>query len=354
MVVAILALVACAAPSEEQASSRGAKATVQAPAPKGVKVATDTIAPTKVPKAAPTKTMKKEQPTPSPKGEDEMLDISAVSELSRFDSYRLSQRISWQQEGGTKESMTFLIEFVREPPAGRYVVTSGGGAHQMEIIRIGDSNYMGVDGKWRLTQVSSDSFLEQAGWWGQPDALLAPAKGKYLGKEKVNGLDTRHYRYEGNVLLPIKRLDKIEKVTADVWVSTKYDVYTKVIIAWERVDQEGGKGTLSMESTLIDINEPITIKAPEGVKKPTMPDDVPVAEDAKNLTLMDNVISYQVSRPEEEMIAFYKREMPANGWQEQKSPVPVMLDFTKGSRTAKIVLTRQGQMTVVNIVTGEK
>ena len=285
--------------------------------------------------------------------EEDELDFSQLDELSQFESYRISHLMTWKEEGAEEETVEIITEFVREPPAERMVLKSGEDEESSEFIRIDDTTYMNFGDEWMATQASSDDFLGQTGWLGNPEDLVGAEKGKYLGKENVNGLSTKHYRYTQNLLTPGATFGKLEKATADVWVSTKYDVYVKAIFHWEGTDDEGTKGTLDMETNVTDINEPITIELPEGVEKPSVPEDIPLVKDAKDLSIFGNMVSYQVSMSQDKVVEFYEEEMPKNGWDKEEGVIATMMSFTKEDRSVTIMVGEEGDGSTVTIMLSE-
>lgn len=342
-------VVACGPKKKEAAEPAGAAAAVEAPK----------VSPTKTPPAAAAKTATEApaKPTEPPAEEEvEELTFSNVADLGQFDSYRMSHRFSWEWESGETEAMEYLTEFVREPLAQRVVMKGSGegeGAGEMKLIHVGGTSYMKFGDEWMSTGSSAEDMLEQGGWLGGPEGFLGSEKGRYVGRETVNGLPTRHYRYTDNILAPFGGESKITKATSDVWVSTKYDVYVKVIIRWEGTDDQKGKGVFLLESNLTDINEPITIEPPAAGERPEVPEDIPVMDGATEVALMANVITFQVSRPQEEVIEYYKAEMPANGWKSGEGMVPMMMEFSKGSRSANVIVAEQDEKTTVTIMLSE-
>lgn len=361
VIVALSLIVAACGPKKvEVAEGADARATVEAPPPKGVLEATK-VPPTNTPppKDVEKATKAPAKPTPPPTEEEaEELTFSNVTDLDQFDSYRISHRFSWEWESGETEGIEYLTEFVRDPLAQRVVMKGiGEGAgedeDEMELIHVEGTSYMKLGEEWMSTQSSPEDFLQQGGWLGGPEGFLGAEKGRYVGRETVNGLKTKHYRYTENIPAPFGEVSKITKATSDVWVSTKYDVYVKVIIRWEGTEEKKGKGTFVMESKLTDINKPITIEPPEGIEKPEVPDDIPIVDGATGLTLMPNMITFQVNRPQKEVIEFYKAKMPANGWKLGEGLVPMMMDFAKGDRSANVVVAEDGEKAMVTIMLSE-
>lgn len=347
----VLAMLGCGSKAKEgdAAPRGGGRATVAQPPAKGVEVA-----PTKVAKAKPT-VAPKTKPTakPQPAEKADQLIFGKVMDFGKLDTYRVSHVWAFEWADGTKERMEAFTEFVSQPPAQRMVI-KGDDDEEMEIIHIDNVQYMKHDDEWIAMQVSTENVFAQMGWWGGPETFMATSKGDYVGKERVNGLDTKHYHFTQEMLASLSaRGTDVVKATADVWVSTKYAVYVKVLMQWEGTDAQKGKGTFSLESNLTDINKPITIKPPEGVAKPEVPDDIPVIDGAE-VNIMEQMITLRVKRPQAEVVDWYKAQMLAKGWKAEKSPVPTMLQYKKGNRSANVMMNAEGEYTSIVIMVGEQ
>ncbi|MBC7235463.1 MAG: hypothetical protein H5T69_06440, partial [Chloroflexi bacterium] len=143
---------------------------------------------------------------------------------------------------------------------------------------------------------------------------LAEATGNLVGEEQLDGQQTRHYHYDQEGLHFSGYYTQTAQASADVWVSTEHEVYIKATLHWEGEAQDLGKGSFDLESRVTDINQPITITAPEGVTPPELPDDVVLMGDARELALVDKLIYYQTNRSPFEVADYYKFKMPAYGW----------------------------------------
>jgi hypothetical protein len=308
--------------------------------------------PTATPAAAQESTATPVPPAPTKEEAPEKeLVVSELSSLDKFDSYRLRQVTSWEEQDGESGSMEVLTEFVREPMAQRMVFTGKDDGEEwgMESIQVGDTYYMKSDEEWIAVQ-SADFQVEEFGQMWGPEDLLWDSRGKYMGKETVAGMETKHYRYETSDFGLGIGLSRIKEAEADVWVSTKHDVHVKVVMRVVGVDEDGIEGTFTTESYLTDINEPIVIEAPEGVAQPGLPDDIPMADGATEVSSFDTMTTFQVAGPQDEMIDFYKTEMAANGWKLEESPFDAMMSFTKGDRTATIMMAEEDGTTSVTIM----
>ncbi len=178
LVAVIFASASCSSqtkPDEQPTTSEEAKKTAVPPA---------TAAPTtKESTATP-----KPEATAAPESSEEELLLSELSSLDKLDTYHIRNVMAWDEENGKSGSMEMLTEFVREPAAQRTLMKGTDDAEewQMETIQIGDTTYINMDGTWMAMQSSDQEMSETGEIWG-PEDFLWGSKGKYLGKEKVNG-----------------------------------------------------------------------------------------------------------------------------------------------------------------------
>ena len=309
---------------------------------------------TAVPAAKESTATPKPEATATPESSENELLLSELSSLDNLDTYRIRNVMAWDEKDGESGSMEMLTEFVREPAAQRTLMKGTDDAEewQMETIQIGDTTYINMDGTWMAMQSADQEMSETGEIWG-PEDFLWGSKGKYLGKENVNGLDTKHYHYEASDFNSGVQLSDIKEAEADVWVSTKYDVYVKVMMRMVGVNPDGVESTFSIESYLTDINAPITIEAPEGVAKPGLPEDIPMMDGATDVTSLDTFTSFTVSASEDDVIGFYKAQMAAKGWTMEESMIPTMMNFTKGDRNVIIMIAAEGETTSVTIMIEE-
>ncbi len=287
--------------------------------------------------------------------EGEEVTFSEVSELAKFDSYRLKHEWVWKYEGGQEETAEITVEFVRDPAAQRMVMTSSDddGKGGMEMVQIGDVTYTKFGEEWMALQSSTTDALKESGWFGSPEAFLGNTRGKLVGKETINGMATKHYRYEQQSLAPMAQLSKVDKAVADVWVSTEHNVYVQGVMHWEGTSEDKGPATFDLRSNLYDINQPITIEPPQGVEKPAAPEDVPIYAGATELAIMGQIVTFKVAASEADVIAFYQEAMPGQGWTAGDETIPQMLQFSKGDRKVTIMISAEGEGASVTIMQGE-
>ncbi len=93
-----------------------------------------------------------------------------------------------------------------------------------------------------------------------------------------------------------------------------------------------------------------------GVTFGDVPPDVPVVEDTQNLFGSESTVSYFTSLDYNTVLEFYKKEMPANGWNEDTSQTSVetadaaVLYYVKDNRAATVTISFADGQTVVQVL----
>jgi len=312
--------------------------------------------PTKPPAAA--KPTKAPSPTATAEPEEEgPLSLVSAQEL---DSYSQVVRMSGTH-GDEEWGMEMVTEFVREPPAQRYVMRISdetGEETSFEMIQVGDTTYIGggPEGEWMSMTSSESPDLSDTGFIRLEDTFYSD-ECKYKGRQTVNGLQTKHYHCSEKALLAMPNVGGgvIQDAEGDVWVSTKYNVAVRFIFSWKGKDEDGVAVEGRWESDVTDINKPIKIEAPEGVAAAGLPDDIPMIDGARDVNAMMGIVTFIVDKPVKDVTAYYQSAMPKNGWTpEEGAMMPNMLSFSKGDRMANFMLSEEGSTTQVTIMVNEE
>jgi hypothetical protein len=310
--------------------------------------------------ARPTSTPVSVQPT-APQVEDYELD--QASDLSRLNSYRTRYSMKWDTtKDGQKETGSWDVqrEYVRQPPAHRTLWTSlgAGQGDTFELIQIGTDSYMRSGSEWIASTSSDQDLFAGNQFMTDPFGAIAGEKGKLVRRgESANGVSCDHYAFDEGTLGSPFGMVSVTKAKGDTWVSTEFQVVVKYTVHYEgsglAIGGTGGDGTLDIAFDVTDINKPISIQAPEGVK-PAMPQDIPILEGATEVSAMAGVVSFKTTKTVEEVAAFYTTQLLAQGWTKDEGQTPEIVSFTKGSRTAQIMLTAEGGKTRVIIITQDE
>jgi hypothetical protein len=352
-----IALAACGgSKATPQAADTAVPATPRpgdTPVPTSPPQPTDTPVPTLVPTSA----------------VDEELAPDQVIKVTDLNSYRTTIAMTWQgtMTNGQEitASMNMLIEYVREPMAQHMSISGSSLAAQgfteeqpLEMYIIGDKTYMNIMGQWVQTPSSEgsaglgDTFLMTS------DEVLQGAKNsKYEGQETVNGVDTKHYSFDQTGLNAAEMAgSKVDQVQGDIWIAVDGNYVVKMDATMVGTDMNVpgatgsetlSSGSMHMLMNVTDVNKPITIEVPaEATQASQPPQDIPMPDDAADVTSMLGMTTYTTAKTVQEIHDFYKAQMPNNGWTEASDQAfgdLFMMEYTKDGSKASITITTDSQ-----------
>lgn len=314
--------------------------------------------PTQPPPAQPTK-----PPANPSSGTTGQLNLSDVTDgLSALDSYKSAFAMSFdgtQDSQPKKWSLTIAEEYVKDPPAKHTIMTGEGTdvadkTGGFESIEAGGKAYAIIG----TTCVSYDAKDAP-----KPTTTLTPASligdirsSQLLGTETVNGVATLHYAVD---LSNYATSASLTNATSEVWVAQPGNYVVKYIFEGTGQDVVFGQtakttGTMRWTYDLTNINQPLTIKPPDNCGGA---EDIPLMADAQDKSSFGGMTTYSSPSKLEDVVAFYQKEMIANGWQAQEGGTSVpgtmaTLDFTKDKRTVQILITfDQDKQTTTVLIT---
>ncbi len=300
--------------------------------------------------------------------------------LNNLDSYRYLITIT--AEGALAEDMggmgNFGLEgaYTRDPEATHLVMTTPEEAAAAEEMPCGKARceYIVVGEEGWLYDEEADTWTYDttapmvAGFIGPAFFLgiflevwptdLAPAK----EHEDLDGVDTSYYRWtpaaeelEGMGLGTEEEGEVIE-VVIELWIATDLNYPARALMTISGTDAQGREGKATIQIDAFDVNTDITIELPEGAEAaPSLP-DVPTMPDATNIMPMGGMVIYETASSVEEVVDFYRQEMPAQGWTEDEESAFVTedmaaLSFAKDSQQASILVSVEEGQTQVMIMT---
>jgi hypothetical protein len=301
------------------------------------------------PTAEPTEEIVEEE-TAAP---EEATELQATSSLK---SYREKAKWISQNAGEAPVETEILIEFVRDVPARRTVITSDG--ETSDFIQIGDTSYMGSGDEWVTMQTSEGTDISESMMtWTDPSSFVDQCKS--VGRETLNGMATKHYHCDkevfwGQGLIGLNASGvTVDEGSYDFWVSDEYDIAVKTAWVWKGKDADGKAYSWDYQSEIYDIDAPITIDKPAGAGEVGLPDDIPMMDGATEVSAFGQMVAFKVDVSPADVTAFYEQAMAANGWAKQDSPLPTMMSFKKDSRTATLMLGEE-QPTDVTIIVAQE
>jgi hypothetical protein len=350
LVVATLCLAACggaAAPTATQPAPARATAT----SPKAAEIPLLTA--TKQPGATAA------EDTLSLKSRDQGLD--------KLKSYRMRWQSHWTTtESGKSDKGDWMwtAEYTASPLALHYIWTfsdaTDSGSGQMATWQIGDTVYIssaGGDDAGKCVAMSrADQSNSLASSMFTPSVLGSLSGAKYVGTDTVNGIRAKHYVYTEQSA----SLVGFGKVAGDAWVAVDGGYIVKDTMTWEGSagpfgGSSTGKGKGSWTWELSDVNQPITIKAPENCSSGAA--DLPVMADATSKTTVSDMLTYTTPSKPADVVAFYKKEMAKAGWTASEEWTTTgqltNLEFVKGGQTASLTVVSSNQGTTVMITLSE-
>ena len=292
------------------------------------------------------------QPSGISAGGEKPLELSDVSEgLSSLDSYRATFTMSFDgkdAEGQPEQSAwSFVEEYSKNPPAKRTRFTT---SETGDASAVGSFETIEVDGKTYsiFGDVCASAGAEEA---PTADTTFSPSNvigdiesSQFVGAETVNGVSAKHYVVDSSDILA---LGAYTQAKAETWVAdpggfvVKYtfEATGKGTLLFGTSDAEG---TLRWDYEVTSVNQPVDITAPENCGG--APPDVPLMPDATDTSSFGELTSYTSASAFADVVAFYKEQMPANGWAEDTSGAFTAenfttLTFTQDGRTASISIT---------------
>jgi len=293
-----------------------------------------------------------EEPTDEPEADDDDLDVSQVSALDLLDSYRMVQRITWtsEDESGTDQgTMEWQVSYVREPAAVHWLMSGAEGPDSeetyMEMIQVAGETYANFGDEWMA--MTTEDPVENP--WSQAASGYITDDAKRVGRDTVNGYECIHYRTEeADSFAGVGHIGQ-----GEYWLSTEYDIIVRGIASWS-LDSDEESGEWEVEWNVTDINEPISITAPEGVSKPGLPEDVPLMPGAANVSSFAGISSFEIDATAAEVSEFYMGALEDNGWTYESSMIETMHTFSKEGRSLTLMVDDESTPTTVTIMLGEE
>ena len=356
-----LALAACGGkgdktPPSEETAAPTAQATVRSSAAEKEPVAEPTMEAEVVPTDEPT-----DAPAPTPEGESLSL-ASRDTGLDALTSYRLTWHAEWKSMDQGKEDQgawDWTEEYTSDPKARHLSMsipdssdTARTGA--FEMWQIGDTSYMksGEDEECMSFSTEGAEKDIQKGTFN-PSMLGSIEDAKYVGRETINGIPTKHYKYDSKTGM----LAALGEVSGETWVATDGGYVVKDTVKWT-----GGGGLFGLGASttatgdgswtweLSDINEPFEITPPEGCEGSQL--DLPIMPVAKEKTRFGDMIGYKTVGTLAEAVKFYKDELPAAGWKPEGEPTEmgelVMLNYLKDDQKLSVMISgTEGDISVI-------
>ncbi|HEY89589.1 MAG TPA: hypothetical protein G4N98_07640 [Thermoflexia bacterium] len=318
-----------------------------------------------------------EEDAPEAESDEGEIELDPAA-LEGLDSYRTIMIMRFEAEDGTIEETRMEMSATREPAAHRIVMAGGLSADgdSMEIIQIGNQQWMQMGGEWMQTQISDEdvsSFEENLPF--SPDDVQADMleEAEYLGKETINGIRTRHYLLDKQLLEMMEatggmapgEVGEVESAKMELWIADQGDLpafavrMESEVEGLEMGDEKVAKYFMSWDVT--DINADITIEPPAEATSGGLPEDIPAYPNATNQTTMMGMTSFEVGDDFETVVDFYAAELVSAGWSKAEGGMSmeglVMDPWTKDERTLQLTISSDddtGEVSVLIMIEGEE
>ena len=285
-------------------------------------------------------------------GEEEIELSSVTSGLQSLDSYRAYFKMNVTDTAGGAEEWAYEMdmEVVRDPFA-QHVVIRGGAAAEgvFEMFQIGDTRYITM-GEGQCISTSAEDEAMDAEMFEPDDVIGGLSNARRVRPDQdVNGIRCRHYTFDQTGLT----WGGFGKAEGEVWVAVDGEYVVKYLLQAEGKDPTSGKeGHLEWVYEIRDVNQPISIEPPAGCG--TTESKYPMMADATDVSTMENMVMYTSASSLDDVLAFYKEQMPAGGWSETGDPFnsegTAMQSFTKEGVTVDLTLTEQDGKVMVLIM----
>jgi hypothetical protein len=200
-----------------------------------------------------------------------------TADLSALDSYHLEMTWRSETEGGAESyEFTIIQEWVADPPAMRFVMSSADESTFIETITVGGRTWTRIGETWMESEAIMDGQELVDSWEG---LLTDVSEMRLVGEERVNGVDCKHYvtdeEYRVTIPDPTSGGTHAVRVEGETWVAEQADL--PPIVVRERMRVEGDffpvpgasvppgeeSGTFVWEYDVTQINQRITIEAPQ-------------------------------------------------------------------------------------------
>ena len=353
----VFGLASCGGDSE--VASQPEEPAAQQPEPSATTAPSPTTAPTDTAEPEPTNT-----PDAQPSTEGAGLNLGNVAMPDDLASYRSKMRLSTSgtgAEGETGGVLEFSIEYTREPLA-QHIVISGEGFDQtgevgtMEMYQVEDTAYINLGDQW-MSMPATESILGEAGMIDPEDMLDNTCGWQDAGRSEYNGIPARYWTLSDDDLRACMQgeefsdIGEITNASGELYVADdgNYIVYMELTLEGSNLVMGTGTGEEALDQGRIDftyemtdVNVPITIEPPaEASSSSQLPEDIPVPEDAEEVSFTFGMISFNSASSPAEVADYYQAQMPLNGWSESSvSEVSgmYMLEYTKDGRTASLIV----------------
>jgi hypothetical protein len=278
--------------------------------------------------------------------------------LSGLDSYRTRTRMEWVPSEGDPERMRMEQAHTRSPQAQRFVI-EGDEEDDFEFVQVGDQAWYCAGGACSQAQADPEDLVAGFGeeMFFDPADVVQGDASEFVGREEVNGIQSRHYRLNLSALeTALLAQGEVSDVRSDVWIADEPGLSGFTVrfeMRWnETRGEQAGRGELFYE--VYDVNEPITIEPPEGSERSGLPEDVPTYPNAEGGFSMEGMTTFTSPDDLATIADFYAEELAAQGWsmasEEDMGSAAVNQVWQKDERQLALIITSEDGESNVTIM----
>lgn len=302
-------------------------------------------------------TLVPEEPDEEP-GDDEPaqpeVDVDALQELQ---SYRMRMTTEWIPEEGEVDYLQMEQAQIREPRAQRTVWRDAAGESAVEFVEIGEQAWMCSGGACTHTEADPDEIGSEFSDPGMFNFgfLTDDVYDSLLGREQVNGIQTRHYDLRLSAMqAAFLAQGDVSDLSGEVWIADEPDLpafTVRLEMSWTEERQER-TGQASIEYEVYDVNEPFTIEPPEGADRTGLPDDVPPYPGGEQEFSMEGMAGFSTTDSPAEVAEFYREALAEEGWTLQADDEMgdmIQQSWTKEATSLMVMITAQDEETGIMI-----
>lgn len=313
--------------------------------------------------------------------------------LENFSSYRTKIKMVFDgtsSEGNPSNgTIEVFTEKIKEPPATHMSMKMDGttlgnaalegvDSFEIETYSVNDMVYMrnpllGQENPWVSYAATGDEDFSSG--FSADDMVDMPSTARRsLLPQDVNGISCWHYTFNEKDI-PADEKMIFEKASGEVWVArdgeypVKFTIQATTAAKPDAKPAEGeffNSGNFSMEYELTDVNQKFEIVVPEEALNAgaslggggSTESAFPMVDDAKVEFSMEGMVSYKSQKSVEEVVQFYREQLPPLGWtqdttMEMVDETGALLMFKQDAKTLTLSISvEEGQLTV-SLITGE-
>jgi hypothetical protein len=252
------------------------------------------------------------------------------------------------------------MEFTREPAAQHFVISAEGLEEAeefdaLEMYIIEDTMYMSIAGQW-ISAPADESVLQDDLFLNANELLEDYCGGTRQQDTTLNGVQVHHWTFTQDdmeaCMTPdeLTEMGEITDAGGALYVSAEdnYVVRMEFYVEGNQLDASLGggeetldEGRLEVVYDVTDVNQPFTIEVPpEALEGATVPEDIPVMDDAQEVASFMGMITYTSPSAADAVASFYEEQLPANGWtggeMSEFGGMYMFSDYTKEGRTLSV------------------